>query len=329
MSKYSISLLLKEMQNSTPVDFFDREILLAHVLKKSREFVLAHPEHPLTEKEKIKAERMIERRKNGEPLAYILGRKEFFGRDFFVTPDTLIPRPETELLVEMAVHALQNQTKETADPAFEHPSPHKKTKDTMLLIDIGTGSGCVVISIAKQMHRIEHEKFNIRYAASDISEKALLIARKNAKQHGVEKEISFFHSDLLEKFSSSSAFPFHSVFVVANLPYVPSPYLRQVKTKDTQGLSFEPRLALDGGEDGFNAYRKLLLQMQVLHKHSPTIPLYGFFEIGYDQSFISQKEIRTLFPRACPRITNDLAGFARIVSFSIPNEAHKKINGSF
>lgn len=205
----------------------DAQLIIADALDKPRTWILAHPETPLTAPQLESIKQAVSRLQAGTPLPYLLGHWEFFGLDFDITPDVLIPRPETELLVEGAVAWLQS-------------SPEKKTA-----ADIGTGSGCIAVSLAVHVPRLQ-------VAATDISPKALAVAQRNARKFHVEHQIEFAECDLLP---SSSANLRSSLFdlICANLPYIP--------TKKLRGLSVygrEPTLALDGGADGLDFVRRLL-----------------------------------------------------------------------
>lgn len=205
----------------------DAQLIIADALDKPRTWILAHPETPLTAPQLESIKQAVSRLQAGTPLPYLLGHWEFFGLDFDITPDVLIPRPETELLVEGAVAWLQSP-------------PEKKTA-----ADIGAGSGCIAVSLAVHVPRLQ-------VAATDISPKALAVAQRNARKFHVEHQIEFAECDLLP---SSSANLRSSLFdlICANLPYIP--------TKKLRGLSVygrEPTLALDGGADGLDFVRRLL-----------------------------------------------------------------------
>lgn len=200
----------------------DAQVLLAHILGKSRTWIVAHPEYELDldqeELIKVALSRLIQ----DEALPYVLGHWEFFGLDFWVSPQTLIPRPETELLVEHAIRWLQS-------------NPEQR-----VAADIGTGSGIIAISLAKNFP-------NLRMIATDISLSALQIARKNALWHGVESQISFVQTNLMAGLDQSFD------LICANLPYIPTSILQSLPIYDR-----EPILALDGGEDGLSIIRTLL-----------------------------------------------------------------------
>lgn len=208
----------------------DTQILLEFVTKKSREFLLSHPEYELSAKEYESILKLVDRRKSIYPMAYITGQKEFFGIDFEVTPDVLIPRPETELLVENALDFLKARS----------------CKPTAVL-DIGTGSGNIIISIAKA----NSLKLTANsYFASDISVNALKVAKKNAKKHSVEKQIEFIQSDLFENIKGKFD------LIIANLPYVP------IDGSDDKEIKFEPQSAIFSKDNGTEIIKKFLDQTQ-------------------------------------------------------------------
>ena len=176
----------------------DAEILFAHALKKPREFVIAHPEYRPTVWQHLKLKYYLQQRKKGMPIAYITGHKEFFGLDFIVNKHVLIPRPETEVLVEAVLHRLSEQR-----PANPEKSGRAElgagSEQKILLIDVGTGSGCIPIATMKtlkQENAAAEQYKKITVCATDISQDALIIAKKNAKKHDVD--ITFLHGDLLE-----------------------------------------------------------------------------------------------------------------------------------
>ena len=201
---------------STPVDRLDAELIIAHVLEKDRTFVHAHPDYEFTEVELAKIQSFADRRAQNEPLAYILGYKEFYGRKFTVTPDTLIPRPETEALISIA----------------KHLNPAK-------ILDVGTGSGCIAVTLALELPKTEVD-------AADISEPALEIARQNAQNLGAK--VHFFVSDLLKNAEKYD-------LIVANLPYVD-------KNWDwlSPELDYEPESALYAEDGGLKLIKELIKQ---------------------------------------------------------------------
>ena len=206
----------------------DAAVLLAHILNKPRTWVMAHPELTLTPQQQKQLDDSVTRFEDGEPFPYILGHWEFFGLDFDVTPNVLIPRPETELLVEKAIAWLQQ-------------SPVRRT-----VADIGTGSGAIAIAIAINVP-------GAHILASDISEKALEVARRNAQRWNVSDRIDFVQCDILPPHPNFFPTEDHFDLICANLPYIPTDTLR-----DLPIYGREPTLALDGGADGLDLFRRLM-----------------------------------------------------------------------
>ena len=200
----------------------DAQVLLAHILDKSRAWVLAHPEAKLTSGQQAALGSAVRRLEGGEALPYVLGGWEFFGLEFILTPDVLIPRPETELLVEAALRWLRT-----------HP-------DRRCAADIGTGSGCIAVSLAVNVP-------DLHMIATDISRTAVNVARRNAEKFDVTGRMDFFCCDLLPEDMQPLD------LVAANLPYIPSKTLRRLRVHGR-----EPVLALDGGADGLDIIRRLM-----------------------------------------------------------------------
>ena len=206
----------------------DASVLLAQVLDKPRTWVMAHPEVTLTTQQKKQLDDSLARLERGEPLPYVLGHWEFFGMDFDVTPEVLIPRPETELLVEKAISWLRE-------------SPVRRT-----VADIGTGSGVIAISIATHIP-------DAYILATDLSRAALKVARKNALKFDTLHRIDFLQCDLLPHHIDPLATERHFDLICANLPYIPTERLRNLPI-----YGHEPTLALDGDSDGMKTIRRLL-----------------------------------------------------------------------
>lgn len=198
----------------------DAELLLSAVLYKPREYLLAHSDQVLSKTELAQADKWLKRRIKREPIAYILGHKEFYGRDFMVSPSVLIPRPESEALIDIL-----------------------KEIEPETIVDIGTGSGCLAISA-----KLEIPESHV--IATDISEDALQIAKQNAS--GLNAEITFVVSDLLSGIKTINSDK--PVTIVANLPYVDSSWQTSPETK------FEPSVALFAEDDGLKLIKKLILQ---------------------------------------------------------------------
>jgi release factor glutamine methyltransferase len=256
----------------------DAQVLIAQSLAKPRSWVLAHPEAVITDEQQAIIQANLTRLKKGEPLPYVLGHWEFYGLDFLVTADTLIPRPETELLIDHALGWLR-----------DHPSRRSG-------LDIGTGSGCIAISLARHIP-------DLRIIAVDLSFPALIIARQNALQHGVLDQIDFIQADLV--LASNNRFD----LLCANLPYIPSDQLVQLKI-----YGKEPRLALDGGPSGLDLIRRLIEAV-------PTLAAAGgliLFEIESSQGEPINNLASSVLPNAEVKVHIDLAKRDRLVSIQLP-----------
>jgi release factor glutamine methyltransferase len=206
----------------------DARVLLANILGKPRSLIEAYPETQLTRSQLAAVKKAVTRLEAGEPFPYVLGHWEFFGLDFELTPDVLIPRPETELLVERAIQWLNE-------------SPERRT-----VADVGTGSGCIAVAIAKNIP-------DIKIVATDVSALALEVAWRNVCNHSVVNHIALFECDLLPPHPDSLPSDLHFDLVCANLPYIPSQALRELPV-----YGREPTLALNGGVDGLAVLRRLL-----------------------------------------------------------------------
>jgi release factor glutamine methyltransferase len=208
------------------------EILLAYQLKTTRIKLYLNFDQPVSEKDLNEYRALIQRRLKREPVQYITGVQEFWSKEFMVGPQVLIPRPETEVLVEQTIAIMinQNEVIETVAPS---------------ILDLGTGSGAVAISLAAELS-------NADIWASDISEEALETAKTNARKHGVDASIHFIRSDLFSELAPSSRFD----VIVSNPPYIPSEDLDSLQPEVSR---FEPRSALDGGPGGLVIINKLVL----------------------------------------------------------------------
>ena len=261
----------------------DAQVLLAHILTKPRTWVLAHPETHLTQPQLASAKEAVSRLEAGEPLPYILGHWEFFGLKLEITPDVLIPRPETELLVERAIKWL------------------RASKERRTIADVGTGSGCIAIAIAKNIP-------DAKVVATDISPPALEIAHRNVRAHGAVNQIALFQCDLLPPHPYALPTDMHFDLICANLPYIP--------TKTLQGLDVykrEPTLALDGGADGLNIVRRLLEIAPEWMAPNGMILL----EIEASQGMSAVSLAYDTFDSAEIHLHQDLAGHDRLVEIML------------
>lgn len=219
-----LNKLIKELKSSGVVSaVLDSEILLEFVTGKSREFLLINPNFVLSQNEIKSLNKLVIRRKKSEPIAYLVGHKEFFGLDFNVNSNVLIPRPETEILVEKSLEFLKS----------------KNTNRIFKVLDVGTGSGNIIISIAKNLN----EK-KARFFATDISKPALNVAKRNADING--GEIYFIHSNLFENINGRFD------LVVANLPYVPE------NGSGNLEITYEPENAIFAADKGKRVIKKFL-----------------------------------------------------------------------
>jgi len=252
----------------------DANLLAMHVIKRDRTFLLAHGEATLSPGQLDLYRSLIERRGSGEPLQYITGHQEFFNLDFETSPDVLIPRPETELIVEIGMELL-------------------KDKARPFIADIGTGSGCIVISML-------HELRQARAVATDVSSAALAVASRNANRYHVSDRLRLIESDLFSALESNELFD----LIVSNPPYVPAPDLESLQRE----VSREPQSALDGGADGLAVIRRLLNEAPVFLRARG----YLVFEIGFDQAE-SVKRIIDSAAWELIDVRKDLQGIPRTV----------------
>jgi len=222
----------------------DSEILLSNSIKRDKKHIILNPKEVLNSEQLGKFKSLIERRKKGEPIAYLINKKEFWKDEFFVNKDVLIPRPDSELIIEQVLKI--------------------NSKDNQLqILDIGTGSGCILLSILK-------ERSNFYGTGIDISKKSINVSKFNAKQLNLTNRVKFFHSSV-DNFNNGKY-----DIIVSNPPYIEQLSLKYLE-KDV--VNFEPKLALSGGFDGFSKIRK------VINKTSNLIKKNGKFilEIGFNQ----------------------------------------------
>jgi len=222
----------------------DCEILLSNLIKKDKKHIILNPKDLLNTKQISKFKNLIERRKKGEPIAYLINNKEFWKDKFYVDKDVLIPRPDTELIVEEVLKMYSKNSQKQ-------------------ILDIGTGSGCILLSIIK-------ERPNFYGTGIDISKKSIKISKFNTKQLNLINRVKFFHS-------SVDNFRFGKYdLIVSNPPYIE---LLNLKYLDKNVINFEPKLALNGGFDGFSKIREFVIKAKTLIKRKGKFIL----EIGFNQ----------------------------------------------
>ena len=256
-----------------PLPWLDAEILVAHVLQSSRERLHSHPERELTIGQRARLRRLTSRRVARVPVPYLVGEREFYGHMFRVTPAVLIPRPSSELLVELAIDWLK------ANPRARR------------MIDLGTGSGAVAISVAKAAQQV-------RIEARDVSARALRVAAENIAHYRLRRRITTVKGDLLRGAA-------HADLILANLPYIPEA-LRRIRPKE---LEYEPALALDGGKDGLSLVRVALAQAPAILKPGGLV----LFECDPAQTRRIVRLAQGHWPTAQISVHKDLAGLDRVV----------------
>ena len=255
----------------------EAELLLRHCLGVDRASLYRLLTAELSEEEQQRFRDLVRRRLIHEPTAYIIGHKEFFGLDFEVTPVAIIPRPETEVLVELAIEAA-----------------HKKLlADALPIADVGTGSGAIAVALASALPEG-------KITATDTSPEALELAQRNAARHRVDKRIRFLQSDLLD------TVPGRVDVLVANLPYVTT---ADWKALPPEIKDHEPREGLDGGPDGLRVIERLLEQAPDHLKPSGVV----LAEIGDNQGRAAREVARAAFPDAAVKVMPDLSGRDRVL----------------
>jgi len=289
--------LLREAR--VPSDTLAAELLLLHVTRRDRTWLYAHPEELLDPQALESYFSLLRRRAAGEPTQHLTGKQEFWGLEFEVTPDILIPRPETEHLIEVALDRLAvRELRSGRDP--------KLTGEGLTIVDVGTGSGCIAIALAKELPAA-------KIYATDISAEALAVAERNAIHLGYSNRITFLRSDLVSAFSSSSyqspVTNHQSRFfdlLICNPPYIGR---KESTTLPIEVRDHEPPSALYGGEEGYELYGQLIPQAALHLKPSGLLIL----ELGHDslaavRPLVETPEWTNLL------VTNDLAGIPRVLS---------------
>jgi release factor glutamine methyltransferase len=267
-----INQAIRSLEHSeTP--FLEVQVITAHILAQSREWVIAHPDFQLAPAQVDQLDSALNRLVNGEPLAYITGKRSFYGLDFIVSPAVLVPRPETELLVEEAIQWLEE-------------NPRRRSA-----VDIGTGSGIIALTLADTF-------IDLKMTGLDISEDALKIARENAAFNHLQDRINWQTNDLLTDFEGSFD------LILANLPYIPTQVLNSLEV-----IKHEPRLALDGGMDGMQLIRRLIEQIPGHIRPGGAI----FLEIESTIGAQVQKIAEEHFPQAKIELQIDYAKLPRLV----------------
>lgn len=258
----------------SPTANVDARILLQHVLQRSRASLIAHGDQPLTPDQQARFEALVGRAVKREPVPYLVGSAPFYGLDFVVTPAVLIPRPETELLVEAAVRWAQG-------------------RPGLVVVDVGTGSGCIAVTLARELP-------GARILATDISAAALQVARQNAAKHSVAGRVEFYQGSLLEPVTAAPD------LVVSNLPYIGDAEWTEL---DGGVKWYEPELALRGGPTGLELIERLLQEAKVCLRSGAAL----FLELGWRQGAAAQQLAQETFPQARIELLPDYAGHDRLL----------------
>jgi release factor glutamine methyltransferase len=263
---------------------FAAELLLLHLLGCDRAWLYAHPGETINENDLAEYDSLLGRRAAGVPVQYLTGKQEFWGLEFEINPSVLIPRPETEHLIEVALERMG-----------------RRRNDPLLIADVGTGSGCVAIALAREFPAAE-------IVATDISAAALEVAGRNAVRHGVQSRVELVLANLLTPYMTpKSASAGHFDLIVSNPPYVgrsEEPHLQR------EVVEHEPHQALFAGEHGLDVYPQLIAQAAVLLKPGGLLAL----ELGHGQS----ERVRAMMAAdSCwtvVGVSNDLAGIPRVLA---------------
>jgi len=273
------------------------ELLLLHVLGSNRAWLYAHPEEHLSDEQQGRFLALVARRAAGEPVQHLTGHQEFWGLEFEVNRDVLIPRPETEHVIEVALDRLAlRELRSGRGPIAGGRG--------MLIADVGTGSGCIAVSLAREFPEA-------RFYASDISEAALAVARRNAERHGVSSRIEFSSSHLLGG-GNACAGPPRFDAIVSNPPYIGR---REAASLPGEVRDHEPAAALFGGEEGYELYGALTREAAAQLKPGGLLVL----ELGH----ISLAAVQPLLAEptwSYVNITNDLAGIPRVIAAELARE---------
>jgi len=271
------------------------ELLLLHAFGRDRTWLYAHPEEVVSDENAHRFFALIARRAAGEPTQHLTGKQEFWGLEFEVTPDVLIPRPETEHVIEVALDRL-------AVRELRAGRRQTTTGEGLRIADVGTGSSCIAIALAKELP-------GAKFCATDISSAALVVARRNAVRHSVADRIDFIESNLLEPLIVSPLATRHSPLlfdaILSNPPYVGQ---REAATLPREVREHEPEVALYGGEEGYELYAALIAQAAQHLKPSGILVL----ELGHN-SLPAVRPLLDAAPWTNVGVTDDLAGIPRVL----------------
>lgn len=272
---------LKQLKSKNSIiPDLDWTILVAHVVGQPKEFIYSHPEYSLNLKQQLRLWWLVKKYHHEYPIAYLTKHKEFYNLDFFVNKHTLIPRPDTEIMVDEAIEIIN-----------DNPS--------ITLVDIGTGSGCIPIAVLKNI------KKKIPTFATDISNQALAVAQKNTAAHSVQ--VNFRPGNLFNPIKQKDITT-DNLIITSNLPY-----LTTEQTNNENSIKKEPYSALYGGKDGLDFYRQLIDQLNIFFKTNRPQKIFLLLEIDPAQTDAIKQIVINKIPTAETKIRQDLAGLNRLV----------------
>lgn len=284
--------------SNSPSAYLDAEVLLLHALKKrkgacDKSWIYINSNYNLSQKEKKSFFDLIKKRRLHEPVAYIIGKKEFYGYEFYVDRSVLIPRPETEIMVSEALKIIRSKNED--GKIFD-------------LADIGTGSGCIIISILNKLAKTRDQKSINAAIANDISKKAIGVAKKNSRKYRLNKKIRFIRADFSKMFKRGIFNNSKKLIITANLPYVKTSEYHRLQNS----VKYEPKSALIGGKDGLKFIRKLLGNVAALRKNMKR-DIFMFLESDPEQINIIRKLVSESFPDSENIALGDLGKTRRFV----------------
>jgi len=294
----------------------DARILLNEAMKQESAFVYSHPDFLITNAQYSKFRRFVRRRKRGEPIAYIVGHKEFYGRDFIVNKNVLIPRPESEWLVEKGLAFLKKnrscpddrQTRIINHGGRRGPLSFPDRINKMNILDMGTGSGCLIISLVNELNKqFNDSKINrFSFYGTEINKRAIEVAKNNSKAHKINHLIRFYRSNLF----SNPRIPRQYYLIMANLPYVP--YQSKIRNQKSEirikeSIFFEPQEAIFAADKGMVIIKTFLNQARTRLLPTGTM----FLELDPRNANDLLIYAKNTFPKAKINLEKDLAGLNR------------------
>ncbi len=274
--------ILKEGDFNNPL--LDIELILMNLLNVNKAYIYTHREQVVNKEIVDKYDELVDKRKNGCPVEYLINKQEFMGLDFYVNRNVLIPRPDTEILVEYIIDFAKNNLLK---------------KDKINIVDIGTGSGAITLSLA---HYIK----NSFIYSVDISEDALNVAKENCKRFKLNDKVKFLHGNVFEPLQRYDLQGKIDI-IVSNPPYIPSYEINELQIEVS---SYEPRLALDGGDDGLKFYRQIIDEASLYLAYNGLIT----FEIGYNQAKDVTEYLKKNGRFMDINLIKDLAGRDRVIT---------------